>query len=133
MTIYIAEVHPEADGFGFTVEDLPGFAAFHEGDNLIEAAKTAEAVLRDWIASNVDRGIEIPPARSMLQISEIVDRRTGDDGNMLMALRARFPAGRQMRVNLSIDERALAAIDEKAEARKMTRSAFMVEAAMAFD
>jgi len=69
----------------------------------------------------------------MLQISEIVDRRTGDDGNMLMALRARFPAGRQMRVNLSIDERALAAIDEKAEARKMTRSAFMVEAAMAFD
>lgn len=133
MTMYIAEVHPEADGFGFTIEDLPGFAAFHQCDNLVEATKVAESVLRDWIASNVDRGIDIPPARSFLQISEIADRRAGDDGNMLIALRARFPAGRQKRVNLSIDERSLAAIDDKAEARKMTRSAFLVEAAMAFD
>jgi predicted RNase H-like HicB family nuclease len=132
MAMYFAELHWAKDGYGFTIEDLPGFSAFHEGEDLEEAVKVAEAVLRDWIASNVDRGIDIPPARTMKEISDGHPER-GEAGYTLIALRARFPAGRALRVNLSVDERTLAAIDDKAAARNMTRSAFLVEAALAFD
>lgn len=132
MTIYIAELHMDDSGIGFTIDDLPGFAAYYEGTDLVEAEKVAEAVLRDWIASNVDRGIEIPAPTPAYLVDQKL-RAENPDGFAWMALRARFPAGRTMRINLSIEERALAEIDDKASARGLTRSAFMVEAALAFD
>lgn len=135
MTIYFAQMHLDAGGIGFTIPDLPGFSAHHEGDDVSDAIKTAEAVLRDWIASNIDRGIAVPEASSMHAVGDMLRAEMPSDGYALtlIGLRARFPAGRALRVNLSVDERTLAEIDEKARARNMTRSAFLVEAAMAFD
>lgn len=132
MTIYIAELHMDETGIGFTIDDLPGFSAHYEGTDLVEAEKVAEAVLRDWIASNVDRGIAIPAPTPAFEVDRRL-RAANPNGFAWMALRARFPAGRTMRINLSIDERTLAEIDHKASVRGLTRSAFMVEAARAFD
>lgn len=133
MTVYIADVHMDDNGIGFTIDDLPGFSAHYEGTDLAEAGAVAEAVLRDWIASNVDRGIEIPPPTPAITVDRKMLAEERPEGFMWMALRARFPAGRTMRINLSIDERTLSEIDDKASARGLTRSAFMVEAARAFD
>ncbi len=134
MTIYFAELHVDAEGIGFSIPDLPGFAAHYQGEDIATAVRMAETVLRDWIASNADRGIEIPPARAIFEVGSELRKEIGNETELaLIGLRARFPARRALRVNLSIDERTLATIDEKAAARAMTRSAFLVEAAMAFD
>ncbi len=134
MTIYIADTLWEADGISFLVDELPGFAAHYHGDDLAVAIKEAEAVLRDWIASNVDRGIDIPEPRSAKKVYDAAAHKAPRPRGLTQtSLRARFPAGRIMKVNLSIEERALAMIDEKARSRGITRSAFMVEASMTFD
>jgi len=133
MSIYIAEVHMDKNGIGFTIDDLPGFAAHYEGSDMEEASKAAEAVLRDWIASNIDRGIAIPAPTPAIIADRKLQAEDRPEGIMWMALRARYPAARTMRINLSVDERTLSEIDDKASARGLTRSAFMVEAARAFD
>ena len=60
---FIAEVHPDKDGIGFIIPDLPGFVVHHETDSLNTGLKEAEDVLRDYLAAMIDSSSHGDPAR----------------------------------------------------------------------
>jgi hypothetical protein len=80
----------------------------------------------------VDHGRDIPGADPGTELRAALAASEGDK-QFVVLIPAILPAGRTVRVTLSLDEHALAEIDGKAEARKLTRSAFLVAAARAMD
>lgn len=130
---YIAQIHTDAPGIGFTIEDLPGFAAHVETDDLDVALAEAQTVLRDYIAAMVDTGQPVPEARPMAEVMKAI-RAEAEEGEEIavIAMRAILPAGRTIRANLSLDEHVLNLIDSESKARGLTRSAYVTAAAYAF-
>lgn len=129
---FIAEVHPDKDGVGFIIPDLPGFVVHHETDSLNTGLKEAEDVLRDYLAAMIDSGQEIPAPRTIEAVMESAKDRNGYMPGFI-AIRGLLPAGRTMKVTISMDEHSLAMVDAKAQRRGINRSAFLAEAARAFD
>lgn len=122
MKTYIALVHKDEDSaYGVSFPDVPG---------CFSAADTAEELLpmaSDALALHFEDGQEIHP-RDIKAISEAV----ADDlaeGAFLMAVPLLTISTKSVRVNLSLDSGTLADIDSAAMARKLTRSAFLIEAA----
>jgi predicted RNase H-like HicB family nuclease len=122
MKTYFAVVHKDEDSaYGVTFPDLPG--CFSAADSLEEVLPNACEALELWFedASDVE-------ARDMTEITAEV---AGDlaQGAFLMAVPRLTASTRSVRVNLSLDAGTLADIDSAAAARKLTRSAFIAEAA----
>lgn len=130
---YLALIFRDDEGYGFTVPDVPGFTAHAAKASLDEAVAVARGVLADHLASLVDAGLAVPDARAPEQVIADPDVREGlGDAVATMLLPAVLPAGRTLRINISIDENMLALIDRAAGERKLTRSAFIAEAARRF-
>lgn len=130
---YLALIFRDDEGYGFAVPDVPGFTAYAPTDCLDEAVAVARGVLADHFASLVDAGLAVPDARAPEQVIADPDVREGLRGAVAtMLLPAVLPAGRTLRINISIDENMLGLIDRAAGERKLTRSAFIAEAARRF-
>lgn len=130
MSHYLAFVFPERDGYGFTAPDVPGFTAFAATRDFDAAAAEARRVLTDHLAALVDTGGALPSARDIEALR--ADPALADDfaeAATTVMLPALLPYGRTVRVNLSLDQSTLGMIDLAAEARGLTRSAFVAEAA----
>ena len=122
MRYYIGIVRKDEDSsYGIEFPDLPG--CFSAGETLeqLEAA-AIEAI--DLYLEGEDADLYLP--RGMDQIVATVG--AGGD-HMLMSVPWLRPGGRTMRVNISIDQATLDAIDTAADRRKVTRSAFLADAA----
>src|SRR5712691_1527332 len=100
MTRYVALVDGRPGAYGVTVPDLPGCTS---------AAGTTDAALR--------RATEAEVAAALAE------------GAVLAVVPLVLDAGRPAKANLSLDAGLLAAIDEAAAARGLTRSAFLASAA----
>lgn len=122
MKYFYALVHKDADSAsGVSFPDLPG--CFSAADDQADLLPNAVQALELWFEDSEP----VDPA-PVEQVSQTVK----DDlaqGAFLVAVPLIRPGNKLARVNLSLDRGTLDAIDHAATLRKLTRSAFMAEAA----
>jgi predicted RNase H-like HicB family nuclease len=122
MIVYHAIVHKDEDSaWGVHFPDLPG--CFSAADDLADVqANASEAVM---LYLEGEKAPEPSP------IEKIRDMAADDlaEGAFLLAVPYVYVSNRPQRINISIDRGVLDAIDAAATARKLTRSAFLTEAA----
>jgi predicted RNase H-like HicB family nuclease len=127
---YTALITTDAGGYGFTIPDVPGFTAHAETDDIEKAAAIARRVLANHLALLLDSGEGLPLSRTLKELQrDSVLKEDFEEAEAIMLLPALVPAGRTRRVNVTIDENTLDLIDRSAADRKLTRSAFIAEAA----
>jgi predicted RNase H-like HicB family nuclease len=120
MTSYIGLIRKDADSdFGVDFPDFPGCVS--AGATLDEARRMAQEALELHVSGMVEDGEELPAPSSLEAI--MADPENGDAVAFLVTLRE--PADRTVRVNITLSERLLRRIDERAT----NRSAFLARAA----
>jgi len=126
---YLGIIEKDADSaWGMWFPDMPGcFPATDEFDDLPRAA--AE-LLRQHVEAMESHGIAVPEPR--LTVEAMVDkevRRSLKAGATTMLVPLLADPGRTVRVNVTVERGLLEQIDEAAESRGLTRSAFLAQAA----
>jgi predicted RNase H-like HicB family nuclease len=122
MIIYHAVVHKDEDSaWGVHFPDLPG--CFSAADDLADVQANASEAVALYL-----EGEKAPKPST---IEKIRDMAADDlaDGAFLLAVPYVYVRNRPQRINISIDRGVLDAIDAAATSRKLTRSAFLTEAA----
>src|SRR5690348_16078161 len=128
MARYVVLIDGKAGAYGVTVPDLPGCTS--AGNTTDEALRNAVEAVRLWAKDAISEGEALPQPRSaetLRRDPEIAEAIA--EGAALAIVPLLLEAGRSAKANLSIDAELLAAIDEAAEARGLTRSAFLASAA----
>jgi predicted RNase H-like HicB family nuclease len=122
MIVYHAVVHKDEDSaWGVHFPDLPG--CFSAADDLADVQANASEAVMLYLEG------EKAPEPSVIE--KIRDMAADDlaEGAFLLAVPYVYVSNRPQRINISIDRGVLDAIDAAATARKLTRSAFLTEAA----
>jgi predicted RNase H-like HicB family nuclease len=128
MARYVALVDGKAGAYGVIIPDLPGCTS--GGGTTDEALSNAVEAIRLWAEDAITDGEELPHPRSAETLRgdpEVAEALA--EGAALAIVPLLLDAGRPAKANLSIDAGLLAAIDEAAKARGLTRSAFLASAA----
>jgi predicted RNase H-like HicB family nuclease len=125
----VAIIHRSATVFGASFPDLPGCIAAGETEQ--EVLVNAAAAVMFHLENMAGHGDAIPMPRPLDQVR--ADSEFTDDfqGSVAVALVPYTPPGKSLRVNITIDEHLLAAIDQAATASGATRSGFLADAARA--
>ena len=118
--IYPAIIERAAEGFSVFFPDLPGCTS--AGRSLTEAALNAEDALYGHLLITAQHGEGVPEPSAL----EDIERDPEVEEAALILVRAEKP-GRAVRVNVTLDEGLLAAINRVAG----NRSGFLAEAARA--
>ncbi len=121
---YVALIDGKPGAYGVVFPDLPGCAAM--GKTVDEAMRHAGDALRDWAEVTEEGGGRLPagrPAERIRQDSEVREALRG--GAQLASVPLVRSTGRPVKANLSLDAGVLAALDEEASRRKLTRSALV--------
>ena len=126
---YFAFIHrSETGAFGVSFPDLPGCIAL--GDSFEEAASEARIALRLHLAGLHEDGEAIPAPRSFEDLERdpafCEDRK---DAVALVQIAPQIRTGQIKRVNITLDEGVLEAIDWQARRLGLTRSAFIAQSA----
>jgi predicted RNase H-like HicB family nuclease len=124
MPRYTALIDGKAGAYGVVFPDLPGCGAM--GRTMDDALANAAEALRDWVEVTEDSGRTVPRPRALEALRrdpEVKAALSSGAGIALVPLVRE--TGRPVKANLSIDSGVLAAIDEEAERRKLTRSALV--------
>ena len=124
---YVALVHKGRRSFGVMFPDFPG--CISAGDTVDAALANATDALRFHVEGMKQDGLSIPKPRGIEKI-----RKAGDDWieweNAVVAYVPLLPPkGRVERINFTIEQGLLEAIDRAAEDDGLTRSAWIAEAA----
>jgi predicted RNase H-like HicB family nuclease len=127
---YIAIIERDPGSlYGGHFPDVPG--AYAAGATLDECTRSALDALRVWATDATVDGEATPPARTLDEV--VADPEVAAAlarGAVAIAVPLIVDVGRQTRVNVSLDVGTLAAIDEAAKRRGMTRSAFLAAAGL---
>ena len=128
-THYVAVIEKDADSaFGVWFPDVEG--CFSAGDTLDEAVVNAGTALRQHAEALQSAGKDVPNARDVEAVLHDKDVKAAvKTGALLFAVPLLADAGRTVRINVSLDKALVDQIDEAAEARGLTRSAFIAQAA----
>jgi predicted RNase H-like HicB family nuclease len=128
-THYVAVIEKDADSaFGVWFPDVDG--CFSAGDTLDEAVVSAGTALRQHAEALQSAGKDVPNARDVEAVLHDKDIKAAvKAGALLFAVPLLADAGRTVRINVSLDKALVDQIDEAAEARGLTRSAFIAQAA----
>jgi predicted RNase H-like HicB family nuclease len=120
MTSYIGLIRKDADSdFGVDFPDFQGCVS--AGVTLDEARRMAQEALELHVSGMVEDGEELPAPSSLEAI--MADPENGEAVAFLVTVQE--PADRAVRVNITLPERLLRRIDERAK----NRSAFLARAA----
>jgi predicted RNase H-like HicB family nuclease len=123
MRYYHGIVHKDADSaFGVHFPDLPG--CFSAADDIEDVIPNATEALSLWF-EDAEGAFEPSPV-------ETIRAQAGDDlaeGAFLVMVPWIGRNSKPARVNISLDQSMLDAIDTAASQRRLTRSAFLAEAA----
>lgn len=124
MRQYIGLIHkdPNSD-YGVSFPDFPGCVT--AGRTLDEARAMAEDALALHIEGMVADNEAIPEASSLESIMSDPENRDG----VAILVRAASPVAKTVRVNITLPEDVLAAIDQYSESHGLTRSGFLAKAA----
>lgn len=122
----VALIHLEDGVYGASFPDVPGCVTTSETiDELMARAELALALHIDGLQED---GLAPPRFRSIAEIKSDPDW-APDLADATLAVIPFAPRGRSVRVNITMDEWLLAALDQAARARRTTRSAFLSQAA----
>ncbi len=128
MTRYVALLDGKPGAYGVVVPDLPGCTAAAATTD--EALRRATEAVRLWAEDALADGEKLPKPRSAETLRADPEVATAlAEGAALAIVPLVRDAGRPAKANLSLDAGLLAAIDEAAAARGLTRSAFLASAA----
>ena len=121
---YIAYLHKDRDSdYGVSFPDFPGCVT--AGRTLDEASRMAAEVLALHIQGMIEDGDPLPEPSRVDDIAADADRR----GAVAFLVNV-APFDATVRVNITARESQIARIDALAEAAGLTRSGYMVQAAM---
>ena len=122
MDYFYALVEKEGDSaFGVRFPDLPG--CFSAADRIEDVLPNACEALELWF----EDAQETAPRR-LDEIREMVSAELAEGAFVIAVPRIRR-SGRLVRANISLDRGMLDAIDRAASERRLTRSAFLADAA----
>jgi predicted RNase H-like HicB family nuclease len=126
---YLGIVEKDAgSAWGMWFPDMPG--CFPAADDFDDLPRVAAEVLRQHVEALESNGRNISAPRPMTEVmvdKEVRKALRGGATTMLVPLLA--DPGRTVRVNVTVERGLLDQIDEAAEARGLTRSAFLAQAA----
>ena len=119
---YLAVIERAADGYGVFFPDLPGCTS--GGSTLEEAAINAEEALRGHVEVSIEEGQALPAPSGLddMHVDPEVDEATR------LLVRVDMP-GATVRVNITVPDDVLAAVDRFVEREGFTRSGFFTQAA----
>jgi predicted RNase H-like HicB family nuclease len=128
MNTYIAYVYKDPNSsFGVSFPDLPG--CYGAGDSYDEALENAKISLREYALALSDDGQDMPKPRKHSELA-------GDTTEAIEMAKSAFVAevplvvlGGKRRVNVSLDDKVLAAIDRACVLARVNRSVFLADAA----
>lgn len=127
-TRYIVVVDGKPGAYGMYVPDMPGCTSM--GESFAELLANAQEALQLWARDALESNERLPKPRSIEAIRKDPEvARDLADGGVLAVIPLVVETGRAVKANLSLDAGLLAAIDEAAAARGLTRSAFLASAA----
>ncbi len=126
---YLGVVEKDADSaYGVWFADMPG--CFPAADEIDDLPRIAAEVLRQHVEALESNGRAIPEPRPLAAVMSDKDvRRALRRGATTMLVPLLADPGRTVRVNVTVERGLLEQIDEAAEARGLTRSAFLAQAA----
>jgi predicted RNase H-like HicB family nuclease len=129
MKYYLGVVEKDADSaFGMWFPDMPG--CFPAADDFEDLPRVAAEVLRMHVEAMESNGRDVPAPRAIAEVmADREVRRSLKEGATTMLVPLLADPGRTVRVNVTVDRGLLEQIDEAAEARGLTRSAFLAQAA----
>jgi predicted RNase H-like HicB family nuclease len=128
MSRYVAIVDGAPGAYGVVVPDLPGCTS--GGATIDEALRNAVEAVTLWVEDARADGEKIPKPRAAEKLRPDPDVAAAlNDGGVLAYVPLVLNAARPVKANLSLDAGLLNAIDEAAERRGLTRSAFLASAA----
>ena len=127
-TRFVVVIDGKPGAFGLWVPDMPGCTSM--GKTMDDALKNAQEAVRMWAEDAIADGESVPAPRIFEEIAK--DSEVAEElkrGAVLAIVPLLMETGRPVKANLSLDAWLLAAIDEAASARGLTRSAFLSSAA----
>jgi predicted RNase H-like HicB family nuclease len=127
-TRFVVVIDGKAGAFGLWVPDMPGCTSM--GKTMDDTLRNAQEALRMWAEDAIADGESVPVPRSFEEI--VKERDVAEalrEGAVLAVVPLLIESGRPVKANLSLDAWLLAAIDDAAAARGLTRSAFLSSAA----
>ena len=128
MSRYVALVDGKPGAYGVVVPDLPGCTS--GGTTIDDALRNAVEAVTLWVEDARADGEKIPPPRTAEKLRSDPEVAAAlVDGGVLAYVPLVLDAARPVKANLSLDAGLLNAIDEAAERRGLTRSAFLASAA----
>lgn len=128
MPRYVALLDGKVGAYGVTVPDLPGCTS--GGATIDEALRNAVEAVRLWVEDARADGETVPQPRAAEAVRSDPDVAAAlGEGAALAIVPLILDSGHAAKANLSLDAGLLAAIDEAAAARGLTRSAFLASAA----
>jgi predicted RNase H-like HicB family nuclease len=126
---YLGIVEKDPDSaFGIWFPDMPG--CFPAADEFDDLPRVAAEILRQHVEALESNSRTVPQPRSIADVlagKETKKALRSGATTMLVPLLA--DAGRTVRVNVTVERGLLDQIDEAADARGLTRSAFLAQAA----
>ncbi|AOG11369.1 MULTISPECIES: type II toxin-antitoxin system HicB family antitoxin [Rhizobium/Agrobacterium group] len=124
MQNFIGLIHKDPDSdYGVSFPDFPGVAT--AGTDLDDARRMAEEALAFHVEGMIEDGEAIPEPSSL----EAIMSDPGNSDAVAVLIPLRTPAKKAVRVNITLAEDLLRAIDAHAEAHGLTRSGFLARAA----
>jgi len=125
MAHVIGIIHQEAGTFGISFLDFPG--CISSGATLDDAVSNGTQALAFHIDGMVEDSEPMPELSSL----EALKAKEADwlAGGVAVAVPVELP-GKSVRINITVEERALECIDRAARASGMTRSGFLVASAL---
>jgi predicted RNase H-like HicB family nuclease len=124
MRNYIGFIHKDPDSdYGVSFPDFPGVIT--AGTDLDEARRMAQEALEFHVEGMIADGEAIPEPSSLEAVMADPENRDG----VAVLIPLKTTARKAVRLNITLPEDVLTAIDAYAEAHGMTRSGFLAQAA----
>lgn len=128
MARYVAILDGKPGAFGVVIPDLPGCTS--GGGTVEKALRNAVKAVTLWVEDARADGEPIRKARPVEKLRNDPDVAAAlTAGGVLAYVPLALDAARPVKANLSLDVGLVNAIDEAAERRGLTRSAFLASAA----
>lgn len=124
---YVGIVDGGGDVWGVVIPDFPG--CHGGGPSPAQAVEDATRALREFAADMIARGEDLPEATDLGDIME--GQKSGAyDAGATVFVPLLIDRNRVVKANITVDAAYMAAIDQAARERGMTRSKFLVTSAL---
>ena len=126
MTNYVGILDGSGKTWGVRIPDFPG--CYGGGASAEAAIEDAASAAREWLAQQLSKGLAQPKARNLAAMIKASDIDASNQETAVI-ISVILDSGRTVRANLTFDAGLLEAIDNEAQNRGLTRSAFLASAA----